>query len=62
MKSIWKDLLFLHGHVADPRILEPVAVQAPEPQPAKVVALPQGSSARPAAIAGTEPMAWRDCA
>ena len=32
MKSLFKDLLFLHGHIAHPRVLEPL-VDQPEPTP-----------------------------
>lgn len=32
MKSLFKDLLFLHGHIAHPRVLVPLLDQ-PEPAP-----------------------------
>jgi len=62
MKSIWKDLLFLHGHITDPRILESAAPSPPDP--GTVVSLP-ASRVRtaeierdPAAFA----KAWQECA
>jgi hypothetical protein len=38
MKSLWKDLLFLHGHIANPRVLEPLEDQ-PAPAPKAPLAL-----------------------
>ena len=39
MSSVWKDLLFMHGHITDPRILES-ATPATPPVTGKVVQLP----------------------
>ena len=61
MKTVWKDLLFLHGHIVDPRVLEPAVTRTPEPQPAKVLNLSQGK-ARPATPRPASGASWRDCA
>jgi len=40
MKSVWKDLLFMHGHIVDPSVLEPKATAPTPPQPGNVYTLP----------------------
>lgn len=32
MQSLWKDLLFLHGHIANPSVLDPVETQPTAPK------------------------------
>jgi len=63
MKSVWKDLLFMHGHIVDPRVLEPETA-APPTLPGNVYTLPNPSVNRaeidkdPAIYA----KAWLECA
>jgi hypothetical protein len=33
MSSLWTDLLFLHGHIADPRLARRLLSPAPPPEP-----------------------------
>jgi hypothetical protein len=61
MRTLWKDLLFLHGHITHPRVLEPAAVRATTPAQAKVLSLPQTKSPAPA-VRGEAGTALRDCA
>lgn len=35
MPSLWVDLLCLHGHIADPRLLRRLATHPPAPQPSR---------------------------
>jgi hypothetical protein len=63
MKSIWKDLLFMHGHITDPRVLNPQEA-APAQPPGNVYTLPnpivqQASIDQDPAI---HAKAWQECA
>ena len=62
MHTLWKDLLFLHGHVSQPSVLAP-----PVPERALASLLPREPDEVAAvdAHAGagkTPPIVWRECA
>lgn len=62
MHTLWKDLLFLHGHVAHPSVLDP-----PAPERALATLLPRALGEARATEAQEDaalspPLAWRECA
>ncbi len=59
--SIYTDLLFLHGHVADPGLARQLVLprtEAPDAQPSAPVAVPE-TDPRPATSASYRPRSWR---
>ncbi|WP_130619132.1 hypothetical protein [Dyella amyloliquefaciens] len=46
MSSLWTDLLFLHGHVTDLKLLHPLK-EMPRPDPHATQARPAGGKQRP---------------
>lgn len=65
MKSLWKDLLFLHGHIAHPNVLEPLAEQPIAPTREAPLVLPPTPAVRFADFdrdAAAHAKGWQQCA
>ena len=63
MKTLWKDLLFLHGHIANPSVLEPLEEQPTTPKaPLALLPSPLVRRADFDRDAAAHAKGWKQCA